>query len=190
MQLVLAAHEELIASPRWGALAEAGANRQRVLWASISIRDPDLPDTFYVSSLAAPETVNTMPEKTLLAVAQGGRPGPRALDDAGVRPFAARCGALEQAFPFGVVRQLFEPVLMERDIRERALAGAAAAARDVFDIITEPDHQAGARLPDAAVRMARAASVLGDGVGRPAAGRPRGAGGARRRARAGRATAR
>ncbi|MDN5934405.1 MAG: AAA family ATPase, partial [Pseudonocardia sp.] len=61
---------------------------------------------------------------------------------AGVRPLAARCGALEQAFPFGVVRQLFEPALVERAARERALAGAAVAAREVFDIVTEPDREA------------------------------------------------
>lgn len=68
MALAMAAHRELLASPRWAALAARGARPQRLLWASTSTKDPDLPDTFYVGRLAAPGTVNTMPEKTLLAV--------------------------------------------------------------------------------------------------------------------------
>ncbi len=55
--------------PRWTELAEAGANAQRPLWASTGVKDPSLPATFYVQELAAPDTVNTMPEKTLRASA-------------------------------------------------------------------------------------------------------------------------
>jgi len=73
MKLALAAHEELVGSDRWAALAAAGARPQRLLWASTSTKDPHLPDTYYVGLLAAPGTVNTMPEKTLLAVADHGR---------------------------------------------------------------------------------------------------------------------
>jgi DNA-binding CsgD family transcriptional regulator len=65
----------------------------------------------------------------------------------GVRPLAARCGALERAFPFGVVRQLFEPALADPDARDRALAGPAAAARDVFETVTEPAVDGPARDP-------------------------------------------
>jgi predicted ATPase len=57
---------------------------------------------------------------------------------AGLRILAARCGALERAFPFGVVRQLFEPALVDSAAQQRALVGAAAAAREVFDIVVEP----------------------------------------------------
>jgi transaldolase len=73
MRLALAAHRELLASPGWTELAAAGARPQRLLWASTSTKDPELPDTFYVGQLASPGTINTMPEKTLLAVADHGQ---------------------------------------------------------------------------------------------------------------------
>ncbi|MGK8556835.1 transaldolase [Nocardia gipuzkoensis] len=53
-------------------LAAAGANRQRPLWASTGVKNPDYPDTMYVTELVAPNTVNTLPEKTLQAVADHG----------------------------------------------------------------------------------------------------------------------
>lgn len=97
MQLAMVAHEELLAWPRWGALAAAGARPQRLLWASTSTKDPDLPDTYYVGRLAAPGTVNTMPEKTLLAVADHGR------FDGTLRPDAAAARAvLDDAAAHGV----------------------------------------------------------------------------------------
>ncbi len=61
-------YEAVIASDRWKALAAAGAKVQRPLWASTGVKDPELPDTLYVSELVAPDTVNTMPEATLKAV--------------------------------------------------------------------------------------------------------------------------
>ncbi|NLV79673.1 MAG: transaldolase [Rhodococcus sp.] len=57
---------------RFGQLAEAGARPQRALWASTGVKNPDYPDTLYVTELVAPNTVNTMPEKTLEAVADHG----------------------------------------------------------------------------------------------------------------------
>jgi transaldolase len=65
-------YERVLASERWQALEEDGANRQRPLWASTSVKDPDLPDTLYVTNLVAPETVNTMPEGTIDAFAEHG----------------------------------------------------------------------------------------------------------------------
>ncbi|MCP2280865.1 transaldolase [Nocardia amikacinitolerans] len=53
-------------------LASVGANRQRPLWASTGVKNPDYPDTLYVTELVAPNTVNTLPEKTLEAVADHG----------------------------------------------------------------------------------------------------------------------
>ena len=61
-------YEKVIASDRWKALAEAGANVQRPLWASTGVKDPAYDDTMYVVQLVAPNTVNTMPEATLDAV--------------------------------------------------------------------------------------------------------------------------
>jgi transaldolase len=66
-RLAYQAYEEVIGSDRWKKLEEAGAHRQRPLWASTSVKDPDLPDTMYVTELVAPDTVNTMPEATIEA---------------------------------------------------------------------------------------------------------------------------
>jgi transaldolase len=68
-RLAYAAFEELFASDRWKALAEAGANAQRPLWASTGVKDPQYSDTRYVDQLVVANTVNTMPEKTLDAAA-------------------------------------------------------------------------------------------------------------------------
>jgi transaldolase len=65
-------YEKVIASDRWQALAAAGANVQRPLWASTGVKDPTYDDTMYVVELVAPDTVNTMPEATLDAVADHG----------------------------------------------------------------------------------------------------------------------
>jgi transaldolase len=66
------AYRELLASPRWLALAGAGARPQRLLWASTGTKDPSASDTLYVEALAAPDTINTIPEKTLHAFAAHG----------------------------------------------------------------------------------------------------------------------
>ena len=67
------AYGELLASKRWQRLAAAGARPQRLLWASPGTKDPAAPDTLYVQALAAPATINTLPEKTLLAFADHGQ---------------------------------------------------------------------------------------------------------------------
>ncbi|MEO6689994.1 MAG: transaldolase [Dokdonella sp.] len=67
------AYRELLASPRWKKLADAGALPQRLLWASTSVKDPSARDTLYVEALAAPDTIDTMPEKTLIAFAAHGQ---------------------------------------------------------------------------------------------------------------------
>lgn len=77
------AYRELLASPRWQKLAEAGAQPQRMLWASTGTKDPDASDTLYIEALAAPDTINTMPEKTLLAFAEHGRIGQPMAEDGG-----------------------------------------------------------------------------------------------------------
>jgi len=75
------AYRELLDSERMQRLANEGARPQRLLWASTGTKDPDASDTLYVEALAAPFTVNTMPEKTLLAVADHGEIGePMAAD--------------------------------------------------------------------------------------------------------------
>jgi len=66
------AHGELLAGTRWRALEAAGARKQRMLWASTGTKDPKASPSLYVEALAAPDTIDTMPEKTLLAFAVGG----------------------------------------------------------------------------------------------------------------------
>lgn len=67
------AYRDMLTSRRWQILAAAGAQPQRLLWASTGTKDPSAPDTLYIDALAAPDTINTMPENTLLAYADHGR---------------------------------------------------------------------------------------------------------------------
>ncbi|GAA3049984.1 transaldolase [Actinokineospora globicatena] len=72
-RLAYAAFLELFQGARWEALAADGANRQRPLWASTGVKNPDYSPTLYVDQLVVSDTVNTMPEKTLHAVAEQGK---------------------------------------------------------------------------------------------------------------------
>ena len=67
------AYQDLLASSRWQKLARAGAQPQRLLWASTGTKDPKASDVLYIEALAAPSTINTMPEETLLAFADHGK---------------------------------------------------------------------------------------------------------------------
>jgi transaldolase len=67
------AYRDLLASPRWQKLAAAGAKPQRLLLASTGTKDPQASDVLYIAPLAAPDTVDTMPEETLLAFADHGK---------------------------------------------------------------------------------------------------------------------
>jgi transaldolase len=67
-RLAYQAFEEVFSTPRWKNLQDDGAHVQRPLWASTGVKDPAYADTLYVTTLVAPNTVNTMPEKTLDAV--------------------------------------------------------------------------------------------------------------------------
>ena len=69
------AYRELLDSERFQRLANEGARPQRLLWASTGTKDPEASDVLYVESLAAPFTINTMPDKTLLAFAEHGQVG-------------------------------------------------------------------------------------------------------------------
>ena len=85
------AHLDLINGKRWRDLEAAGARKQRMLWASTGVKDPKASPTLYVEALAAPETVDTMPEKTLLAFGSAGKVGkPMATDGADAEKTLAR----------------------------------------------------------------------------------------------------
>ncbi|MDH2430261.1 transaldolase [Sphaerisporangium sp. TRM90804] len=95
-RLAYEAYEEVVNGPRWQALKAAGAHPQRPLWASTGVKNPDYSDTMYVDQLVTPGTVNTMPEKTLDAVADHGK-----IDGDTVRPYYEQAwetmAALKQA---------------------------------------------------------------------------------------------
>ena len=77
------AYRDLLASPRWQRACNCGARPQRLLWASTGTKDPKASDVLYVEALAAPFTVNTIPEATLKAFADHGKPGPLMPADGG-----------------------------------------------------------------------------------------------------------
>jgi transaldolase len=77
------AYRELLDSERWQRLANEGARPQRLLWASTGTKDPNAPDVLYVEALAAPLTINTMPDSTLLAFADHGEVGEPLAEDGG-----------------------------------------------------------------------------------------------------------
>jgi transaldolase len=77
------AYTELLGSPRSQRAYNTGARPQRLLWASTGTKDPKASDTLYIKALAAPFTVNTMPEGTLNALAGHGRIGPAMAEDGG-----------------------------------------------------------------------------------------------------------
>ncbi len=73
-------YKEEFSTPRWQALEAKGATKQRCLWASTSVKNPDYRDTMYVEELIGPETVNTMPEETILAFQDHGSIEPNAVE--------------------------------------------------------------------------------------------------------------
>ena len=77
------AYNELLDSPRWRRASNLGARPQRALWASTGTKDPKASDVLYIGPLAAPFTVNTMPEATLKAFADHGKVGALMAPDGG-----------------------------------------------------------------------------------------------------------
>ncbi len=77
------AYLELLTKPRWQRAYNAGARPQRLLWASTGTKDPKASDILYIKALAAPFTVNTIPEGTLKALADHGELGPMMATDGG-----------------------------------------------------------------------------------------------------------
>ncbi len=103
------AYRQLLASARWQKLAAAGARPQRLLWASTGTKDPNAADTLYIDALAAPDTINTMPEKTLLAFADHGTVqrmlAPDGGDSGRVLEQFGRCGIDPAALAFELQRE-------------------------------------------------------------------------------------
>jgi transaldolase/glucose-6-phosphate isomerase len=87
---------DLVATPRWRALALLGASPQRLLWASTGVKNPDYPDTLYIDELIGPDTISTMPPKTLAAFRDHGSVRARLVEDIDeARSTLAEADALE-----------------------------------------------------------------------------------------------
>jgi len=85
---------QMLQTPRWKALAAAGAHPQRLLWASTGTKDPAYSDVLYVETLIGPDTINTMPPKTLEAFREHGRVAPTLTEDvAGARTILDQAAA-------------------------------------------------------------------------------------------------
>jgi transaldolase len=129
-RLAYQAYEQVVAEARWRRLAAAGANVQRPLWASTGVKNPDYPDTMYVSELVIAGTVNTMPGTTLAAFADHGTvPGhaPTAEDYAAA---ASHLASLKDAgVDFADVTDTLEREGLEKFEASWAELGASVADR-------------------------------------------------------------
>ena len=131
------AYRDLLASERWQKLAAAGARPQRLLWASTGTKDPEAADTLYIEALAAAGTINTIPEKTLLAFADHGKVGITLPIDGGdaeaVLQELRREGVDDQALAAQLQREGVEAFVkswrgLMAKIREKSSASATARA--------------------------------------------------------------
>ena len=137
-RLAFELYEKKFASDRAAALLEAGAHAQRPLWASTGVKDPNLPDTLYVTELVAPGTVNTMPEKTLQATFDHGAVTGDTITTNYADAHAVIDGLAAVGIDIDDVTQVLEDEGVEKfiaswhDLQEtvaKALAGAPESAR-------------------------------------------------------------
>jgi len=133
---------DLIASPRWKALAAAGAAPQRLLWASTGTKDPAYSDVLYVETLIGPDTVNTMPPKTMDAFRDHGQvrerltegvDGARAALAAAERIGLDLGGVTEALVADGVAKfaEAFDALLGAVAAKRAAILGAALNAQSI-----------------------------------------------------------
>jgi transaldolase len=125
-------YNEVFNGARWKRLAEQGANTQRLLWASTSTKNPDYPDTLYVDNLVGPETVNTMPKKTIEAV----------MDHADIRPTLEE--GVEEARQ--LLRRLREAGLDYEDVTDILEKEGIQKFADPFDEMLEEISNKSAQL--------------------------------------------
>ena len=137
---------EMIASDRWRALAAKGAMPQRLLWASTGVKDPAYPDTLYVDTLIGPDTVNTMPPKTMDAFRDHGNAAVTLTDDVeGARHVIAEAKRLGLDLDGVTDALVIDGVKQFADAAD-ALLGAVAAKRTAF--LGERLNSMSATLPD------------------------------------------
>ena len=131
------AYRDLLVSPRWRKLAASGARPQRLLWASTGTKDPAAPDVLYVEALAAPDTINTMPEKTLLAFADHGK----------VKDAMRFDGGNAEAVLAGFTRAGINDEALAADLQREGTAAFARSWNDLMsriasksDVLTKADQ--------------------------------------------------
>jgi len=155
-------YEQMLSSARWKALAAAGARPQRLLWASTGVKDKAFSDTRYVVDLVAPDTVNTMPEATLHAVADHGK----VQGDPVRAAYAAAHAALDALGRLGV-----DMADVADTLEEQGIASFAKSWDELIASVTTQIEKSGAEvMPAGAVKPA---SGKGGQDAAPAAGAPR-----------------
>ncbi|MEO8347020.1 MAG: transaldolase [Betaproteobacteria bacterium] len=127
-------YRELLASPRWRKLAGAGVRPQRLLWASTGTKDPDAPDTLYIEALAAPDTINTIPDKTLVAFADHGQVKGVLPPDGGDAEQAIAAFARAGIDVTALATQLLHEGTQSFDKSWKALMDCIAAKSDVLKV--------------------------------------------------------
>jgi transaldolase len=128
-------YEQLLVSDRWKALAAAGARPQRLLWASTGVKNTAFSDTRYVTDLVAPDTVNTMPEATLLAVADHGE----------IRGDAVRGSYTAAHTTFQTLSRLGVSIEeVGNTLEEQGISSFAKSWDELIDSVTKQIEKAGA----------------------------------------------
>ena len=131
-KLAYAWYQEMIASDRWQTLAAKGAMPQRLLWASTGVKDPAYPDTLYIDTLIGPDTVNTMPPKTMDAFRDHGTVAQTLTEDvAGAKQVLAEAERLGLDLN-GVTAALVEDGVKQFATAFDGLLGAVGAKRADF----------------------------------------------------------
>lgn len=132
-----------MAAPEWTRLAAAGALPQRLLWASTGVKDPALPETYYIEALAAPDTINTMPDKTLHAYAESGQ----------LRAELARDGAQAEALLAEFGRAGVDVAALSVRLQQEGAQAFEKSWNDLIGLIAakcgaaQPGNTAGGRKP-------------------------------------------
>jgi transaldolase len=125
------AYRDLLDSERWQRLEGWGARPQRLLFASTSTKDPKAPDILYISALAAPNTVNTMPEETLLAFGNHGKVG----------AVLARDGGDAEQVLVAIARAGVEVAALARELQDEGAKGFVDSWKELLAAIKTKGRQ-------------------------------------------------
>ena len=158
-RLAYEVYEQMLQSSRWKALEAKGAKAQRLLWASTGVKDKSFPDTRYVVELVAPDTVNTMPEATLQAVADHGEVRGDTIRD----EYAAAHAIMDDLQRVGV-----DVADVAKLLEKQGVASFEKSWEDLIASVTDQLEKSGA-----SVTPAGAVKPAGQDGDKPAAGAPR-----------------